>query len=157
MSKTAKPIPDGFHTITPYLVVHSVPQAISFYKGAFGAVEHMRLTDTNGSKVRHAEIEIGDSRLFLTDIPLAPETRIPHGDDTCPVWLYLYVTDPDKFFDHAVSIGADVVTPMGNQPWGDRYGCLRDPFGYRWGIASRRENLSADETAKRMREAYDDD
>ncbi len=66
----------------------------------------------------------------------------------------MYVTDPDSVFDRALLAGADVVTPVGDQPWGDRYGCLRDPFGYRWGIASRRENLTTDELAERMRTAY---
>lgn len=151
MSDSVRPVPEGFHTITPYLVVRDAPEAISFYARAFGAVERLRVTDPDGPRVRHAELEIGDSRLFITDVPLAPETRVPNDDDTSPVWLYLYVTDPDSTFDRAVSAGADVVTPVGDQAWGDRYGCVRDPFGYRWGIASRRENLTQEELSKRMR------
>lgn len=154
MSNGLQPVPEGFHTITPYLVVRDAPQAISFYARAFGAVERARVTDSDGQGVRHAELEIGDSRLFITDVPLAPETVVPNADDTSPVWLYLYVPDPDSVFDRAVSAGADVVTLVGDQPWGDRYGCVRDPFGYRWGIASRRENLAQDELAERMRGAY---
>ena len=157
MSDSVQPVPEGFHTITPYLVVLDAPEAISFYERAFGAVERLRLTDPDGPRVRHAELEIGDSRLFITDVPLAPETKVPNADDTSPVWLYLYVTDPDSAFDRAVSAGADVVTPVGDQAWGDRYGCVRDPFGYRWGIASRRENLTKDELTKRMRTTYADD
>jgi uncharacterized glyoxalase superfamily protein PhnB len=157
MNSGVQPVPEGFHTITPYLVVRDAPAAISFYVEAFGAVEHLRLTDPDGRHVRHAELEIGDSRLLLTDVPLAPETSVPDGDDTSSVWLYLYVTDPDSLFDRAVAAGADVVTPVGNQPWGDRYGCVRDPFGYRWGIARRLESLSKDELANRMRDAHGHD
>ena len=157
MSGSTQPVPEGFHTITPYLVVHNAPKAISFYVEAFGAIEEARLTDPGGGRVRHAALAIGDSHLFLTDVPLAPETQIPGEDDTSPVWLYLYVIDPDAVFDRAVSAGADVVTPVGDQPWGDRYGCVRDPFGYRWGIACRREILTADQVAERMKEAYGDD
>lgn len=157
MSDNLPPIPEGFHTITPYLVVRDAPAAISFYAQAFGAVERLRLTDADGRRVRHAELAIGDSRLLITDIPLAPETKIPDADDISPVWLYMYVTDPDTVFDRAVSAGADVVTPVGDQPWGDRYGCVRDPFGYRWGIASRRENLTKDEIIERMKDAHGDD
>jgi PhnB protein len=156
MADNLQPVPGGFHTITPYLVVRDAPGAISFYARAFGAVERLRLTDPDG-RVRHAELEIGDSHLFITDIRFSPETNVPDDDDTSPVWLYLYVTDPDSVFDRAASAGALVVTPIGNQPWGDRYGCLRDPFGYRWGIASRREDLTEDELTERMRKAYADD
>ena len=147
MSNSVQPVPEGFHTITPYLVVRDAPEAISFYARAFGAAERLRLTDPGGRRVRHAELEIGDSRLFITDIPLAPETKVPGADDTSPVWLYLYVSAPDSVFDRAV----------GDQPWGDRYGCVRDPFGYRWGIASRRENLTKDELTRRVRAGYGDD
>ncbi len=155
MIGAVKPIPDGFHAITPYLVVHDAAAAIDYYKKAFAAKERTRLPD--GARVRHAELEIGDSKLYLTDVPLAPETQIPRGRDTSLVWLYLYVTDPDSVFDKAVSAGAQVVTPMTDAPWGDRYGCVLDPFGYRWGIAARRENLSVEEIQTRMREAQADD
>jgi uncharacterized glyoxalase superfamily protein PhnB len=157
MSENVQPIPVGFHTITPYLVVHDAPAAISFYAAAFGALEHSRLTDEGGRRVRHAELEIGSSRLFLTDVPLAPETQVPGEGDTSPVWLYVYVADPDSAFDRALEAGAEMITPMGDQPWGDRYGCVRDPFGYRWGIAGRQKNLSAEEIAERMKDAYADD
>lgn len=157
MSESVQPVPEGFHTITPYLVVRDAPAAIAFYARAFGAVERSRLVDPGGKQVRHAEIQVGDSRLFLTDIPLAPETTVPGEEDTSPVWLYLYVDDPDAVFDGAVSAGADVVTPIDDQWWGDRYGCVRDPFGYRWGIASRRESLTVDEMTQRKKVADGDD
>jgi len=157
MSTPIKPIPDGFHRVTPYLVVHDAPQAIAYYKRAFGAREKSRLTDPGGRCVRHAELDIGDSKLYLTDIPLAPETQIPRGRDTSPVWFYLYVNDPDAIFDRAVSAGAAVVTPMVDAPWGDRYGCVCDPFGYRWGIAARREQLTPKEIEARMQNAQADE
>lgn len=157
MKDTPKPVPEGFHTITAYLVVRDAPEAIAFYHRAFGATERLRLIDRDRGSVRHAELQIGDSRLFLTDVSLAPETRVPDSDDTSNVWLYMYVTDPDSLFDRAVRAGADVVTPMADQPWGDRYGCVLDPFGYRWGIASRRETLKKEQLAERMQKAYADD
>jgi PhnB protein len=157
MREAPKPVPEGFQTITPYLVVRNAPEAIAFYKRAFGATERLRLTDRGRGRVRHAELQIGDSRLFVTDVPLAPETRVPDTDDNTPVWLYVYVADPDALFDRAIRAGADVVTPMGDQPWGDRYGCLCDPCGYRWGIASRRETLTKDELEERMQHAYAED
>lgn len=153
MSDSIKPVPDGFHTITPYIVLKDAPKAIDFYVKVFDAIEKFRLTDQDGH-VRHCEMDLGTSKLFITDVALAPETKIPSGDDTCPVWLYLYVDDPDALFDRAIAAGADVVTPMGDQPWGDRYGCLCDPFGYRWAIASRKENLTLDELEERMQKAF---
>jgi len=151
MSNPVNPIPEGFHTITPYLVVHDAPAAIEYYKRAFGATERSRLTDPDGRRVRHCELDIGDSKLYLTDIALAPETQIPRGRDISPVWLYLYVTDPDAVFQRAAAaFGAEVITPMTDAPWGDRYGCVCDPFGYRWGIAAKREKLCKEEIEKRM-------
>lgn len=157
MSGDVQPVPEGFHTITPYLVVSDAPAAAAFYAKAFGAVERARLTDVGTGRVRHCELDIRGSKLFITDIPLAPETRIPRADDTSPVWLYVYVPDPDSLFDQAAAAGAVVVTPMGDQPWGDRYGCVLDPYGYRWGIASRRENLTPAQIEERMKHAHADD
>lgn len=154
MSESVAPVPDGFRTITPYLYVRNAPEAIAFYERAFGAIERFRLVDDDSDRVRHAEIELGSSRLFLTDVPLAPETITPSVDSTSPVWLYLYVSSPDALFDRAVAAGAEVVTPMGDQKWGDHYGCVSDPFGYRWGIASRRENLTPVQIKEQMRGAY---
>lgn len=150
MSKNLYPVPEGFRTITPYIVVHDAPAAIDYYKKVFGAKEKTRLTDPGSRHVRHCELDIGDSKLYLTDVPLAPETHVPRGHDTSPVWMYLYLPDPDSVFNRAVTAGAEVVTPMTNAPWGDRYGCVCDPFGYRWGIAARREKLTKDEIERRM-------
>jgi uncharacterized glyoxalase superfamily protein PhnB len=151
MAKSANPIPEGFHAITPYLVVHNGDGAIAYYKKVFAAKECVRLTDPDGRRIRHCELQIGDSKLYLTDIPLAPETQVPRGRDVSPVWMYLYVSDPDAVFERAsAAIGAEVITPMTDAPWGDRYGCVCDPFGYRWGIAAKRENLSPEEIKKRM-------
>jgi uncharacterized glyoxalase superfamily protein PhnB len=156
MSQQPPPIPVGFHTITPYLYVADAPEAIAFYTRAFGAKERYRLTDPDG-KVRHAELFVGDSPLFVTDVPIDPDMQIPGPNATSPVWLYLYVEDPDSLFDRAVAAGADPVTLMGDQAWGDRYGAVADPFGYRWGIARRRENLSREELTRRMRATYHED
>ena len=151
MDDSIQSVPKGFHTITPYLVVHDGPAAIKYYQKAFGAKECVRLTDPDGRRIRHCELQIGDSKLYLTDIPLAPETVVPRGRDVSPVWLYLYVADPDAVFERAsAAIGAEVITPMTDAPWGDRYGCVCDPFGYRWGIAAKRENLTPEQIRQRM-------
>jgi len=157
VANQVQPIPQGFHAITPYLVVDDAPAAIAYYQEAFGAKERSRLTDPDTERVRHCELDIGDSKLYLTDVPLAPDTQVPRGRDTSPVWLYLYVANPDLVFERAVRAGAAIVTPMTDAPWGDRYGCVCDPFGYRWGIAARRENLSKEEIERRMRQTRSDD
>lgn len=156
MSNGENPIPQGFHTITPYLYVQNAAKAIDFYCRAFSAKEHVRIKDAEG-RIRHAELEVGDSRLFLTDVPIDPEMQAPSPEATSSVWLYLFVPDPDAIFVQAVSAGAEAVTPVGDQVWGDRYGCVADPFGYRWGIARRVENLTPEELTQRMAAVYRDD
>jgi len=153
MSDHHREIPDGYQTITPYLCVGDARKAMTFYAAAFGAAERVCVKDAEG-RVRHAEMQLGTSRLFLTDVPISLDMRMPGPDCTSPVWLYLYVEDPDAVFQRAVSAGAEVVTPVGDQAWGDRYGVVTDPFGYRWAIAKRNETLSPDELVARMSDVY---
>lgn len=150
---SAKPIPEGYHTITPFFTVRDAARAIEFYKQAFGATERGVARDPSG-KVMHAEIKIGDSILMLADeFPefgaLAPES--PGGGTS--MGLHIYVPNVDEFFDRAVKAGAKVEMPVAEQFWGDRYGRLRDPFGHKWSIATHTKDMSMDEMKRSMDEA----
>jgi PhnB protein len=145
MSSTVTPIPKGFHTLTPHIVVHNAKAAAEFYHRAFGA-EVMGISLGPDRKVMHAQVRIGDSILMFADE--YPEWNSPAPSttkaDTC-VRLHLYVEDADKVFDSAVQAGAQVVMPMTTQFWGDRYGQVLDPFGHRWSIATHVKDLTSEE------------
>jgi len=143
-----KPIPDGYHAITPYLIVAGGAQALEFYGRAFGAIERERMQDQSG-KIRHAEISIGDSRVMLADEhpeigALGPATI---GDS--PVSIHLYVEDVDAVVGQAVAAGARLTRPVADQFYGDRVGGITDPFGHRWFIATHKEDLTSDEIHRR--------
>jgi PhnB protein len=143
------PIPEGYHSLTPSLTVRGAADAIEFYERAFGAVEKSRALAPDGKRLWHAELQIGDSRLMLTDeMPemggLAPP---PTGAVGFSVWLY--VEDVDAVFDRAVRAGAKSQMPVNDTFWGDRFGGLQDPFGHNWAIATRKENLSEEEVRRR--------
>ena len=145
MSNSVNPIPQGFHSLTPHLVVSDARKAADFYKKALGA-EIIGISEGPGGKVMHATARIGDSMLMFNDeFPefgsVAPSTT---KADTC-VYLSLYVPDADKVFNDAVAAGAQVTMPLSDQFWGDRYGQLRDPFGHRWSIATRIKNMTKEE------------
>ena len=144
MAHTAKPVPEGHHTVTPHLVVRGAAQAIEFYKKAFGAQELMRM-EGPGGLIGHAEIKIGDSIIFLADeFPQAP-CKSPQtlGSTTCT--LNIYLDNVDKTYDTAVKAGGKVAMPLADMFWGDRYGQVTDPFGHRWGIAQHLRDVPADE------------
>jgi PhnB protein len=148
----AKPIPDGYHSLTPYMTVRDAARAIEFYKQAFGAVEKGAMKGPDG-KIMHAELRIGDSIVMLADeFPefgsLSPQTTGGAG-----MGLHIYVEDVDAAFDRAVKAGATVEMPVGDMFWGDRYGKLRDPFGHKWSIATHTADLSEDEIKRGMEEA----
>ena len=126
---TAKPIPDGYHTVTPYLIVHQAAEAIDFYKRAFGASELMRLVAPNGA-VGHAEVEIGDSRIMLADESPDESFRGPRSLGGSAVSILLYVEDVDTLFDQAIAAGAKALRPVTDQFYGDRAGTLEDPCGH---------------------------
>src|SRR6516165_3704852 len=133
---------DDFHTITPHLTVRGVNEAVDFYTRAFGAAELYRNLAPDGKSVMHAELMLGDSRFFIHDeFPEHGETS-PIGVPCTGVKLHLYVDDVDAVFNRAVAAGATVLMPLEDCFWGDRYGILRDPFGHRWSIATRLEDLS---------------
>ncbi len=144
-----KPIPDGYHTVTPYLIVKDAARAIEFYKQAFGAAERMRLTDPGG-RVGHAEITIGDSTIMLADEFPEMGVRSPQTLGGSPVSLALYVADVDAMADRAVAAGATVVRPVKDQFYGDRSGTFADPFGHVWTIATHKEDVAPDEMGRRF-------
>jgi len=134
-------VPEDFHTITPHLVVRGVAAAVAWYTAAFGANELLRNAAPDGERIMHCELLLGDSRFFVVD-EFPGATWSPQSLGGTSVTLHLYVEDVDALFERAVAGGADVILPVADQFWGDRYGMLRDPFGHRWSIASRLEDLS---------------
>lgn len=150
---SVKPIPEGYHTLTPFMTVRDAERAIQFYKQAFGAEERGVAKGPDG-KVMHAEIKIGDSIIMLSDeFPefgvVAPES----SGGGSSMGLHIYIENVDAAFDRAVKAGAKVEMPVAEQFWGDRYGKLKDPFGHRWSIATHTRDLSQDEMKRGMDEA----
>jgi PhnB protein len=141
-------VPEEFHTITPQLVVSGVAKAIDWYTKALGANELLRNTAPDGKSIMHSELLLGDSRFFVVD-EFQGSMISPLRLGGTPVTLHLYVEDVDDLFDRAVAAGASVIMPVADQFWGDRYGMLSDPFGHRWSIASRIEDLSPRALQKR--------
>lgn len=152
-SKKIKAIPDGYHSITPYIVVEDTTEAIDFYKRAFDAKEisSNRLKD---GKVIHAQIKVGDSFIMLSDEFPMGQCKSPKSIGGTPVMLHLFTENVDKLFNQAVSSGATVVMPVMNMFWGDRYGQIKDPFGHVWSIATHKEDLSPEEIQKKGEEAF---
>ncbi|HXG82248.1 MAG TPA: VOC family protein [Sphingomicrobium sp.] len=146
-----KPIPEGYHSVTPYLIVDNAAEAIEFYKRAFGAEEKFRLP-AGENRIAHAEIKIGDSFVMLADeFPdmghLGPKAR---GGTT--VSLLIYLPDVDAAFRKAIDAGATELRPLENQFWGDRMGTLTDPFGHQWSLATHVEEVPESELGRRMEE-----
>src|ERR1700682_3136345 len=148
MTGKIKPIPEGYHTVTPYLIVNDGARAIQFYKKAFGAKELMRMAAPDG-KIGHAEIKIGDSPIMLADENPKMGARSPQSLGGSPVSILLYVADVDAVFNQAVAAGGKVDRPVGEQVYGDRTGGLTDPFGHVWYISTHKEDVSPDEMKKR--------
>ena len=145
-----QPIPEGYHTITPYLSVKDGEAAIEFYKNAFGAQEHMRMPGPDGKGVGHAELQIGNSRFMLADEFPDLNFRAPTTLGGSPVMLHLYVDDSDAWFDRAVKAGAKITRPLEDQFYGDRGGCVEDPFGHSWYISSHVRDVSPEEMQEAM-------
>lgn len=143
-----KPIPEGYHSVTPYLCCRDAGAAIDFYKKAFGATELMRM-GAPGEKIGHADIQIGDSHLMLADEFPEMGFLSPQSVGGSPVMIHLYVEDADATTARAVAAGAKVVKPVEDQFYGDRGGQLDDPFGHKWYVSTRKEDLSFDEVKQR--------
>jgi PhnB protein len=148
MAASVKPIPEGYHTVTPYLIFDRAADAIAFYKKAFGATEIMRM-DAPGGRIGHAEIKLGDSAIMLADEHPEEGALSPRKLGGSPVMLHVYVADVDAMVERAVAAGAKLIRPIADQFYGDRTGSLEDPFGYRWSIATHKEDLSTDEIRRR--------
>jgi len=144
-----KPIPDGYHTVTPYLIIAGAAKAIEFYKKAFGATELLRLEGPGGS-IGHAEIKIGDSIIMLADEHPQMGYRGPPALGGTPVSIMLYVPNVDAQFAQAIAAGGKVTRPVVDQFYGDRSGTLTDPFGHVWTIGTHTEDVPADEIARRL-------
>jgi PhnB protein len=145
---SVKPIPEGYHSVTPYLIVKGAAKAIDYYKKVFGATEIMRMPGPNGT-VMHAEIKIGDSVIMLADEQQG-NFRSPEGLGGSPVSLMVYVEDVDKTFKQAISSGAKETRAVQDQFYGDRSGNLVDPFGHVWTVATHKEDVSEAEMQRRM-------
>jgi PhnB protein len=152
MAKAKSYVPDGFRTVTPYLVIRDAAKAIEFYKKAFGAKELSRMPLPDG-KIGHAEIQIGDSRVMLSDENADFGTKSPQTLNGSPVGIFLYVPDVDAMFKQAIASGATQVLPVADQFWGDRYGKVKDPFGHQWNIATHVEDLTPAEIGERQAKA----
>ena len=146
-----KPVPDGYHTVTPYLIVSDAARAIEFYKKAFGATETMRFEQPNG-KIGHAEVRIGDSHVMLADEVPEMGYRGPKAWGGTPVSLCLYVDNVDELAAQAQAAGATVLRPLQNQFYGDRTATLADPFGHVWTIATHVEDVPPGELHRRAQE-----
>jgi len=151
MSQTPKAVPQGFHTLTPHLVVRNADQSIEFYKNAFGAEVIGDVARMPNGKVMHALLRIGDSNLMLNDEMPEMGALAPSGGGS-PVTIHLYTPDVDTVFNRATSAGAQVKMPLADQFWGDRYGVVTDPSGHQWSIAAHVKDLSPDEIQRNMKE-----
>jgi PhnB protein len=151
MTNKVKPVPEGYHTATPYLIFHDAAPAIDFYKKAFAATEIMRMNGPDG-KVSHAEIKIGDSVIMLGSAP-GNDLATPQKLNGSSVSIFLYLPDVNSTFKQAVSAGAKAVQPLEDMFWGDRFGRLVDPFGHSWSLATHVEDVAPAEMGKRAQEA----
>jgi PhnB protein len=147
-----KPVPDGYHSLTTYFVVDDGRAAIDFYKRAFGATAR-GVMDAPDGKVAHAELQIGDSVLMLSDPMDQGATKPPKELGGCTGGVFLYVEDVDATYQQAIDAGATATMPPEDMFWGDRFGTLTDPFGQVWSLATHTEDLSPEEVAERAKEA----
>jgi PhnB protein len=144
-----KPIPEGYHSVTPYLIVTGAAAALDFYAKVFGATELMRMPGPDG-RIGHAEIKIGDSPIMLADEHPEIDARSPKTIGGTPVFIMIYVANVDTIFNQAVAAGAKVLKPLSDQFYGDRSGTIEDPFGHKWTIATHVEDVSPEEIERRL-------
>jgi len=148
-----KPIPDGFHSVTPFIVVNDAIEALDFYKKAFNAKEIYKFPTPDG-KIMHAMMQIGDSFIMLSDEFLSMGLRSPTTVGGTSVTLHLYVSDADKIFKQSVNAGAVVTMPIMDVFWGDRYGIVMDKYGHSWAIATHKIDLTSDGLRKAAEEYF---
>jgi len=147
-----KPIPEGYHSVTPYLIIKGAADAIEFYKQAFGATELFRFPAPDG-KIGHAEIKIGDSPIMLADEFAEMGYKGPRALGGSPVSLMIYLEDVDTVFNRAVEAGASVKEAVQDKFYGDRTGTLTDPFGHVWHVSTHKEDVSMEEMEERAKQA----
>ncbi len=149
MAKSVKPIPEGYHSVTPYLVQRDTKRALEFYKKAFGAEPRMSMPGPDG-RIMHAEVKIGDSMVFMSDEcpEMAADVKSPQSAGAVTSSIFLYVQDVDAVVRKAVDSGAKVIMPVADMFWGDRFGKVVDPFGHHWGIATHIADLTPEQIAK---------
>lgn len=156
MAGNAKPVPEGFHTLTPYLVVRNARNAIEFYKRAFGA-EVLGIHDSPDGKVMNASLRIGNSIFMLNDeFPNMGACVSPQTLGGTTSMIHIYIEDVDSAFGRAVAAGATATQPVMDTFWGDRYGQLQDPYGHRWSLATHKEDLTAEEIEKRGKAVFEE-
>jgi PhnB protein len=148
---TVKAVPEGYHSITPYMTVRDAARAIDFYKRAFGAVEKGAMKGPNG-RVMHAELRIGDSIFMLADEFPEFNSLSPQSTGGAGMGLHIYTEDVDSAFDRAVKAGATVEMPVSDMFWGDRYGKLADPFGHKWSIGTHKQDVTMAEMEEAQKE-----
>ena len=151
---TAKPIPAGYHSITPHLIIRDAARAIDFYKQAFGAKELARMTAPGSNCIMHAEIKIGDSVIMLGEESPQHGCKSPQLLNGSPITIHIYVEDVDDVFQRAVKAGAQVMMPVQDQFWGDRYGRLQDPFGHQWSVATHKRDMTPAEMQNASQEFF---
>jgi PhnB protein len=145
-------VPEGYHTLTPYLAVKDAGRAIAFYAEAFGATEIFRLTEPGGTRIGHAELQIGDSRFMLSDEYPDFGALSPASIGGTPLTLHLYVPDADAVVARAARAGATVLRPVQDQFYGDRSGMILDPFGHKWNVATAKHQVAPEEMQRRWDE-----
>lgn len=155
MSSNVSPVPAGYHSVTPYLLIGGASAAIDFYAKAFGAVEILRLTAPDG-RIGHAEIRIGDSHIMLADEHPEMDFLGPQSRGGTTVSMLIYVADVDAVFARAIAAGATELRPLCDQFYGDRSGAVTDPWGHVWSVASRIEEITPEEIQHRFQELYGD-
>lgn len=151
MPNNVRPIPEGYHSISPAITCKNASAAIDFYKEAFGATEINRMAGPGG-RVMHAELRIGDSVIFVSD-EFPGMSAAPTSGSTPSSYLFLYTPEVDVVFNRAIAAGAQASMPVSDMFWGDRYGKLTDPFGHSWSVATHKEDVAPEEMKKRMKEA----
>ena len=155
MPAPVKPIPDGYHAITPHLIISGAAAAIDFYKRAFGATEVLRMPDPSGQKIGHAELKIGDASFMLADEYPDMGHRSPASLGGTPVSMLVYVENVDQVVAQALAAGATELRPVADQFYGDRVGMVADPFGHVWSIATHVEDVPSDELLLRAAAAFE--
>jgi PhnB protein len=157
MAKAAtRAIPEGSHTVTPYLIIKNCPKAIDFYKEAFGAKEVLRMAEPESKTIMHAEIKIGDSLVYMTEEHPQMECCSPTHYKGTTVSLHIFVEDVDAAFKRAVASGATTLMPPADMFWGDRFGKLQDPFGHQWSLATHKFDYTPEEMKANMEKAFKD-